>query len=122
MVRLPVLPACRLESAPSVLFRPLHKVPRVGELAERVGNTLETSEGAPPLPWGDLGLRWNTFGLLFPKPVLQDSEGEPEGPAPPRPPAHKPKKGKAIRLPDTAVHTIHARSSILKQKDRTTRA
>ena len=46
----PVLLACRLESAPSVLFCPLHKVSNVGELAERVGNTLETSEGVPPLP------------------------------------------------------------------------
>ena len=53
----PVLMACRSESAPSVLFCPLHKVSNVGELAERVGNTLETSEGVPPLPWGDLGLR-----------------------------------------------------------------
>ena len=98
----PVLLACRLESAPSVLFCPLHKVSNVGELAERVGNTLETSEGVPPLPWGDLGLRWNSFGQLFPKPVLDESEGEAEAPAPVRPPASK-RKPRAIHLPETAV-------------------
>ena len=98
----PVLLACRLETEPSVLFCPLHRVSNVGELAERVGNTLETSEAVPPLPWGDLGLRWNSFGQLFPKPVLDDSEGEPEAPAPPRPPAAK-RKPRAIQLPETAV-------------------
>jgi hypothetical protein len=98
----PVLLACRLETEPSVLFCPLHKVSNVGELAERVGNTLETSEAVPPLPWGDLGLRWNSFGQLFPKPVLDDSEGEGEAPAPPRPPAAK-RRPRPIQLPETAV-------------------
>ena len=102
----PVLMACRLESAPSVLFCPLHKVSNVGELAERVGNTLETSEGVPPLPWGDLGLRWNSFGQLFPKPVVDESEGEAEAPAPARPPAPK-RKPRAIQLPETAVASPH---------------
>jgi hypothetical protein len=63
---MPVLMACRLESSPNILFAPLHAVANVGELAERVSNTPETSEGVAALPWGDIGVRWNALGPLFP--------------------------------------------------------
>ena len=90
----PVLLACRLETEPSILFCPLHRVANVGELAERVGNTLETSEGSRPYRGETLGCGGTPSGSCFqsqcwmtlrekPKPLpqadLQRPSGRPDG-------------------------------------------
>ena len=90
---LPILLGTRLDSCPSVVFCPLHRVHSVMDLAESVANQLQHSENIPAIPWGDIGLRWHDMVPLFQKKIAMhdDSDHEEREMTPPPPPTPEPK-------------------------------